>query len=112
MSRRKPPRRVLLQCSTRIFQTMFATYQTKKHTLNRLEKSIYEGASRALAMEYLPSTQAKEVIEEFDKELADKRQIAQGARERRAQQKSNGTGEQQSNGTGNATTPTEGNPAA
>jgi hypothetical protein len=102
----KPSREVLLQCSTTIFQTLFDTYQNRIHTLNQLEKSIYEGAGRHLARELLPYAESKAVIEKFDQELQKKRDAAAKARE--AKQKQGGN----TDGNGNTSGAQAGSPAA
>lgn len=76
----KPVREALLNSATSIHAIMFDTYQNRKPTLSRLDKAIYQGALRTLAREHLPHKEAKDVITEFDQELADQREKAANAR--------------------------------
>lgn len=76
----KPAREVLLQSATSIYAVTYDAYHNRKHTLNRLDKELYEAASKTIAKELLPAKKAKEVIEEFDAELAKQKERAAKAR--------------------------------
>lgn len=83
----KPSREVLLQCNTTIFQVLCDPYHNRKHTLNRLDKAIFEAASRGIARELMPRAQSTEIINEFDQELAEQKASVERARLERQKKK-------------------------
>jgi len=96
--RKKPSRKCLLKCAITVLRTMYDTYQNRIHTLNRLDKAIYNGAQRILVQELGP-TEAKQVLDEFEKELTAQREKAERARDAlKAKKEANGG----SNATGNS----------
>jgi hypothetical protein len=59
----------------------------KKRELSRIEKTLYEWALKFSAKQFMPPTNARAIIKDYDEELAQKRLLAEQGRAARAAKK-------------------------
>lgn len=76
-----------LGAAARIIETTSDAYRTRKSTLSSIEKFNYEQAQKVVARALAPASQAKAVIEQFDRDIAESRARAEAARQARAAKK-------------------------
>lgn len=73
-----------LGAAARIIETTADAYRNRKNTLSAIEKFNFEQAQKVVARALAPASQARTVIEQFERDIAESRARAEAARQARA----------------------------